>query len=191
MIKQEELLIRKAQRGSLSDFESLVKKYDEKIARLIYNMLNNTEDAEDVYQEVFLKVFQSIHKYRFGSKFYTWLYRIAVNTCINYRKKRSSRSFEMLEEVATTSAANWDLLFKSSEENPEEAMLNLELHEKISSSIENLSPKQRAVFVLRHYHGHKLSEIAEILNCSEGTVKNYLFRSIQKMKAGLKNYRQL
>lgn len=191
MIKQEELLIRKAQRGSLSDFESLVKKYDEKIARLIYNMLNNTEDAEDVYQEVFLKVFQSIHKYRFGSKFYTWLYRIAVNTCINYRKKRSSRSFEMLEEVATTSAANWDLLFKSSEKNPEEAMLNLELHEKISSSIENLSPKQRAVFVLRHYHGHKLSEIAEILNCSEGTVKNYLFRSIQKMKAGLKNYRQL
>ncbi len=191
MLKEEELLIRKAQRGNIRAFEELVKKYDEKIMRLLLNMLNDEDDARDTYQEIFLKVYQSIGNYRFQSKFYTWLYRIAVNTSINYRKKRTVNSSDSLDEILSDDKGTLLEVIQDDNQTPEQFVLNIELTEKINQSIEKLSPRQRAVFILRHYHGHKLSEIAEILNCSEGTVKNYMFRSLQKMRDNLREYQQL
>lgn len=190
MEKSEELLIRKAQRGNLNAFESLVSIYDVKVMRLIYNMLNHTEDARDVYQDVFIKVYKSIHKFRFQSEFYTWLYRIVVNTCINYRKLRSKRFNDSFDEFQESWENNWKLVNSGGPSNPEQNLMNKELDLEIQKGIEQLSEKQKTVFILRHYHDHKLSEIAEIMNCSEGTVKNYLFRAIQKMKRFLHDYYQ-
>ena len=190
MKKNEELLIRKAQRGNLNAFESLVSLYDARVMGLIYNMLNNTEDARDIYQDVFLKVYKSIHKFRFQSEFYTWLYRIVVNTCINFRKRRSKRMNESIDNFIETTDNNWKLVSSGDIPNPEQNLLNKELDTKIQKSIELLSNKQKTVFILRHYQGHKLSEIAEIMNCSEGTVKNYMFRAVQKMKRLLHDYYQ-
>ena len=191
MKKQEELLIRKAQRGNLHSFEELVRQYDEKVMQLIYNMVNDTEDAQDLYQEVFIKVFKSIKKFRFKSEFYTWLFRITVNTCINFRNRRGNIQYTSLDEYLDGQEKCWKMLNDTKTTNPESNFLNLELNDKIQNGIDKLSPKQKSVFILRHYHGNKLSEIAQILGCAEGTVKNYLFRAIQKMKKSLSEYNQI
>lgn len=189
MNQDEELLIRKAQRGNIAAFEELVKRYEDKVMSIIFNMLNDAEDSRDVYQDVFMKVFLTIKKFRFQSKFYTWLFRIAVNTSINYRKKRTSQQKETLENYIEENKHDAEITIQNNSDNPEKHLLDMELGKHIQRSINLLSPKQKAVFVLRHYHGYKLAEIAEILNCAEGTVKNYLFRSLQKLKKELKEFR--
>ncbi|HEX9972779.1 MAG TPA: sigma-70 family RNA polymerase sigma factor [bacterium] len=191
MQKDEELLIRKAQRGNLKAFEDLVKSYDEKIMRMIFNMVNDVEDTRDIYQEVFLKAYQSIAKFRFASEFYTWLYRIAVNTCINFRKRKTIIQHDSLDNYLDANNDNWQIHKTSENRNPEELLINKELSEQIQKSIDGLSAKQKSVFVLKHYQGYKLCEIAVIMNCSEGTIKNYMFRAVQKLKSSLQEYQQL
>ena len=191
MENREELLIRKAQRGNLTAFEELIKHYDEKVMNILLNMLNNSDDARDVYQEVFMKVFQTIKKFRFQSKFYTWLFRIAVNTSINFRKKRTSYQNRTFEDSFNENNENLQAFIQNESGNPEKELLNLKLSKNIQQSVDRLPRQQKAVFVLRHYQGYKLSEIAEIMNCSEGTVKNYMFRSVQKLKKELKEYSQI
>ena len=93
MENDEHLLIRKAQRGNIQAFEQLVQQYDSKVMQLIYNMVNDSEDTRDLYQEVFIKVFKAIKKFRFQSEFYTWLYRITINTCINFRQRKKTSHF--------------------------------------------------------------------------------------------------
>jgi RNA polymerase sigma-70 factor, ECF subfamily len=189
MNQNEELLIRKAQRGNIAAFEELVKRYENKVMSIILDMLNDVEDARDVYQDVFMKVFLTIKKFRFQSKFYTWLFRIAVNTSINFRKKRTSQQNKATEEFQEENSLETQNIIQSNYQNPEKQLLNIELSNTIQKSINLLSPKQKAVFLLRHYHGYKLTEIAEIMDCADGTVKNYLFRSVQKMKKELKEFR--
>ncbi|MDZ7265336.1 MAG: sigma-70 family RNA polymerase sigma factor [candidate division KSB1 bacterium] len=187
----EELLIRKAQQGNIEAFEKLVERYDRQVMRLIYNMINHLDATRDLYQEVFLKVFTSIDQFRFGSQFSTWLFRIATNACINYRKHRRVRKWEPLDDLFDGNDEQWRITLSSQDRNPEEQLLNKELQRHLHQALDRLSTNQRAVFVLRHYHGHKLKEIAQILNCSEGTVKNYLFRAVQKMKKSLAGYYQV
>jgi RNA polymerase sigma-70 factor (ECF subfamily) len=191
MEKEEELLIRKAQRGNLQAFENLVYRYDAKIMRLIFNMVNDIEDTRDLYQEVFIKVFKSIKKFRFQSEFYTWLFRITVNVCINYRKRKTSHQHESLDDYLDENDSNWRIVVAVDNRNPEQTLINKELNDQIQQSIDKLSSKQRSVFILKHYQGYKLSEIANIMNCSEGTVKNYMFRAVQKMKKSLEAYHQI
>ena len=191
MNREEELLIRKAQRGNLQAFEKLVYCYDAKIMQLIFNMVNDVEDTRDLYQEIFIKVFKSIKKFRFQSEFYTWLFRITVNSCINYRKRKSSHQHASLDDYLNDENSYWKIIGTDENRNPEQIMINNELNDQIQQSIEKLSTKQKSVFILKHYHGYKLSEIANILNCSEGTVKNYMFRAVQKMKKSLAEYHQI
>jgi len=190
MEKDEELLIRKAQRGNLQAFESLIQKYDTRVMKIAYDMVNNVDDARDIYQEVFIKVYRSIDKFRFASEFYTWLFRIAVNTCISFRRQRLKRQDLPFDEFESEHENHWKVLNKADAQNPEEQLLNQELNHLIQKSIAELSAQQRAVFVLRHYHGHKLKEIAEIMNCTEGTVKNYLFRATQKLQRSIQQYQK-
>jgi len=185
MERDEAQLIRRAQNGDLTAFDLLVQRYDKPVLQLIYSMVNDVEDAKDVYQEVFMRAYRALPRFRFGSGFYTWLHRIAINACINYRRRR--RTHYPLEE-STDENTTWELLPASDGRNPEEASLNEELARTIDAAIDALPPKLRAVFVLRHYHGYKLSEIAAILKCSEGTVKSYLFRGTQRMRLALRPY---
>ncbi len=191
MEKEEELLIRKAQRGNIQAFENLVRRYDAKLMQLIFNLVNDVEDTRDLYQEVFIKVFKSIKKFRFQSEFYTWLFRIAVNSCINFRKQKTTHQYESLDEYLDGNSRNWKLFTVAESRNPEQQVLNSELSEKIQQAIDQLSSKQRVVFILRHYHGYKLNEIALIMRCSEGTIKNYMFRAVQKLKKLLREYYQI
>ena len=185
MTDQEHILISKAQRGNIHAFEQLIYRYDAKVMGLIYNMVNSMEDARDIYQEVFVKVFQAIGKFRRDAKFETWVYRIAINTCINYRKKRNRYQFESFDE---TSSHPYPPENGSNTSSPDAHVLKAELNNHIQDAIAQLPAKQRSVFILRHYHGYKLSEIAKLLGYSDGTVKNYLFRAMQKMRNLLQDY---
>lgn len=188
MNHDEKALIKEAQRGNILAFESLVKNYDRHVLQLAYNMVNNAQDAEDIYQEVLVRVYKNLHRFEFKSEFSTWLYRIVVNYCINFNKKRRRLKAYSIDKEFQNSDENWEKTVRSEEQNPEEYFLNVELSREIETALQQLSPKQKTVFILRHYHGHKLKKIAGIIKCSEGTVKNYLFRATQKMQRQLKEY---
>ncbi len=191
MSHDEKALIKEAQRGNILAFESLVKNYDRHVLQLAYNMVNNTQDAEDIYQEVLVRIYKNLHRFEFKSEFSTWLYRVVVNYCINFQKKRRRLKTYSIDKEFQNGDENWKKSVKSEEQNPEESFLNLELSREIEAALQQLSPKQKTVFILRHYHGHKLKEIAEIIKCSEGTVKNYLFRATQKMQRLLREYSKI
>lgn len=191
MDQEEQALIKEAQRGNVWAFESLVKKYDKQVMQLAYSFVNNSSDAQDIYQEVFVRVYKNLHRFRFKSEFFTWLYRIVVNHCINYRKKKNRNTFYSINTETQEGNGNWTASLKSHENYPDESVLNKELSEQINMAMEQLSSRQKTVFVLRHYHGHKLKDIAKIMKCSEGTIKNYLFRATQKMQILLQDYAKI
>ncbi len=191
MSHDEKVLIKEAQKGSILAFESLVKNYDRHVLQLAYNMVNNTQDAEDIYQEVLVRVYKNLHRFEFKSEFSTWLYRVVVNYCINFQKKGRRLKAYSIDNEFQNGDTGWQKSVRSEEQNPEQSFLNVELSREIETALQQLSPKQKTVFVLRHYHGHKLKEIADIMKCSEGTVKNYLFRATQKMQRLLKEYSRI
>ena len=187
MNKEVRALVQRAQEGNAEAFERLVHQYDRRVLTLAYQLVGNTQDAEDVYQEAFMRAYDKIGKFRFESDFYTWLYRIVVNCAISYRKKRNRQ----LHRSIDAPAPNDDVVkWMPVDENPEpdKLILDREIREKIEATLESLSLMQRTVFVLRFFQDFKIKDIAQIIDCSEGTVKNYLFRGTQKMKKSLRAF---
>lgn len=189
MDEREIRLIKRAQEGDGAAFEALVQMHDRQVLKLARQMLNNLEDAQDVYQEIFIKVFRSLPSFRFESGFATWLYRIVINQCLNYRQWRSRRRFLSFDSPHEDTETGANYLPPDKGPDPEKAALNQELRREIALAMESLSDKQRAVFVLRHFHDQKLQDIAKTLGCAEGTVKNYLFRATQRMQEKLREYK--
>jgi len=179
-------LIRKAQAGSLPAFESLIKMYDERILALAMQVLKNKQDAEDVYQEAMIKAYTKLHTFRFQSDFFTWLYRITVNTAITYQKKMIRHRHQPLEHE--NSALPESRTTRTADPLPDRQTLDHELKDKMDAIIDRFPLMQRVVFVLRFFQDFKIKDIAEITGCSEGTIKNYIFRSTQKMKRQLTPY---
>jgi len=187
MNADEKDLVLQAQEGNLWAFEKLVCKYDQRVLGLAYQLLGNHQDAEDIYQEVFMRVHHNIKKFRFQSDFYTWLYRIVVNCAISYRKKRNRQRHLSIEETGEReSGLQWTPTDPGI--HPDAVVNNLELRQMIAMELNGLPLMQRVVFTLRFFQDFKIKEIAQIIGCSEGTVKNYLFRSTQKMRKGLSPY---
>ena len=183
-------LVKEAKSGNVHSFEALIYKYDKKVLGIIIAMVGSDEEAQDLYQEVFLKVYKSIKKFRRDSNFYTWLYRITVNVCLNYRKKRKlNQRFVNLDDNRDEEDDLPIMQFESKEKTPDKKIEEKELKKLIKDAIDTLPEKQRMVFYLKHYQEKKISEISEIMGCSEGTVKNYLFRASEKLKKVLKDLR--
>lgn len=182
---QVDALIRAAQAGDQDAFEQLVRTYDQSVLRLAMNLLRSPEDARDVYQEAFLRVYRNLHAFRFDCSFHTWLYRIVTNICLDQLRKRKVRKEE--PSVVETGDGLVDRMDGFEEEgvdsNPERTMLNRQLQDKIESALEDLTPRERMVFELRHYQGLRLRNIGEMLGTSEEAAKNCLFRATQKMRA--------
>jgi RNA polymerase sigma-70 factor (ECF subfamily) len=187
---EEAELIRAVQQGDQSAFEALVRSYDQSVLGLAMNLLRSPEDARDAYQEAFLRVYKNIHAFRFDCSFYTWLYRIVTNICLDHLRKRKIRKEEpaMLE----TSDGLIDRTSTMEEEraagDPERNLWNRQLSSRIESALEELTPRERMVFELRHYQGMRLRAIGEILDTTEEAAKNCLFRATQKMRAGLGDF---
>jgi len=187
---QVDTLIRAAQRGDQDAFEQLVRTYDQSVLRLAMNLLRSPEDARDVYQEAFLRVYRNLHSFRFDCSFHTWLYRIVTNICLDQLRKRKVRKEETA--VVETSEGAIDRMESYEEEaaeaNPERSMWNRELKQRIESALVGLTPRERMVFELRHYQGLRLRNIGEMLGTTEEAAKNCLFRATQKMRGLLGDF---
>ncbi len=175
-------LIVKAQAGDTESFHEIVTKYDTRIMTLTLQIAQNKEDAEDIYQETFVKVYKNLSKFRFESDIYTWIYRIAVNTAYNYNRKYSKIKVVEPKEDDGYDLLDWVFDPQSNEENREDLIM------AINQSLLKLSHQQRVVFILKHLQQLKIKDIANILDLSEGTVKKYLFRAMEKLRVSLKEY---
>ncbi len=159
-----------------SEINLLFQENYKKIFLLSVKMLKNYEDAEDATQEIFMKAYQNIDKFRQESKLFTWLYRIALNHIYNFSNKKKN--------VKNLNEKNQDFYILTNE-TPEKVLYEKELYNKLNEIIEELSPKQKEVFLLRYYNGLKFNEIAKILKKSLGTIKSNYFFAMQKIKKEL------
>jgi RNA polymerase sigma-70 factor (ECF subfamily) len=186
------MLVREAQRGNRAAFEELVRHYDQAVLRLALHLTGSEHDAQDVYQDAFLKAYKSIGNFRFECSFYTWIYRIVTNLCLDQLRKKQVRKEDA--PVATDpSGEQFDVLDRVPDAragaNPERDLMRRELGSRINRALDRLTPRERMVFELKHYHGLKLRTVGEILNTTEETAKNTLFRATQKLRGALADMR--
>jgi RNA polymerase sigma-70 factor (ECF subfamily) len=181
-------LIRGAQLGDAAAFEELVRQYDRAVLRLAVHLTGSQEDGQDIYQEAFLRAYINIGSFRFECSFYTWIYRIVTNLCLDHLRKRSSR-YRDLTTTITADGEEEQILDRIPDQragaSPERNMASRELRGCILRAMQRLSPRERVVFELKHYHGLRLRTVAGILDTSEGTIKNTLFRATHKLRAQL------
>ncbi len=180
-------LIRAAQAGDSSAFEELVRTYDQSVLRLALSMLRSPEDARDVYQETFLRVYRNLSQFRFDCSFHTWLYRIATNLCLDQLRRRKVRREE--PTVITTAEGTLDRTDSAAETrvegDPQRNLFSGQIRKRVKEALAQLTPRERMVFELRHYEGLRLRKIGEVLGTSEEAAKNCLFRATQKMRTAL------
>jgi RNA polymerase sigma-70 factor, ECF subfamily len=190
---EDDELIREAQRGDRSAFDSLVRRYDQSVLRLALHMLGNEQDAQDVHQEAFLKAYRHLGNFRFECSFYTWLYRIVTNLCLDHLRRRKSRR-EDSAIVIDSRGDEMDLLSNVSDTrsmaNPARELDRKRMGESINEALDKLTPRERTVFELKHYQGLKLRTIGEMLNTTEETAKNTLFRATRKLRAHLADLKE-
>jgi RNA polymerase sigma-70 factor (ECF subfamily) len=188
----DSLLVREAQRGNRAAFEELVRHYDQAVLRLAMHLTGSEHEAQDIYQEAFLKAYKSVGNFRFECSFYTWIYRIVTNLCLDHLRKRQVRKEDA--PVATDASGEpYDVIDRvpdaRSGANPERDLMRRELGNRISHALLKLTPRERMVFELKHYHGLKLRTVGEVLNTTEETAKNTLFRATQKLRGALADMR--
>jgi RNA polymerase sigma-70 factor (ECF subfamily) len=186
---EERVLVEQAQAGNRPAFEELVRRYDRDVLRLALNLMKRTEDARDVYQEAFLKVYRNLQRFRFECSFYTWLYRIVTNVCLDHLRRRQARPEDQAPETTYSTQfedAGTDFFERQREHratlDPERHLLGQEIQKRLSVAMERLSPRERIVFEMKHYQGLKLRAIGDALGTSEETVKNSLFRATRKLR---------
>jgi RNA polymerase sigma-70 factor (ECF subfamily) len=179
-------LIRRAQEGDRSAFDTLIRLYDQNVMRLALQVVGSPEEARDLYQEAFLRVYRSIRHFRSEAKFSTWLYRVVMNVCLDHLRRQNTR-----KEVAVPQPAEGEPEFfqnvpdERPTQDPERATHSMEIGQRIQVALARLNPRERMVFELKHYQGLKLRAIGEICKTSEQTVKNCLFRATQKLRTEL------
>lgn len=186
----ENALIRAAQSGDTDAFERLVRAYDQGVLRMALNLLHSQEDARDVYQEAFLRVYRNLPKFRFDCSFHTWLYRIVANLCLDQIRKRKVRKEESAS--VSTGAGEVDRFQFVAEEradvDPQRQLLSAEVNSRIQEVLERLTARERLVFEMRHFQGMRLRSIGDALGITEEAAKNCLFRATQKMRAALGDF---
>lgn len=183
-------LVRAAQRGDAGAFDELVRAHDHQVLRMAFNLLRSEEDARDIYQEAFLRVYKNLGKFRFDCSFSTWLYRIVANLCLDTLRKRRVRQ----EEPSTfeSESGQVDRLQFVAEEradvDPQRRFQSAEVNSRIREVLAELTPRERVVFEMRHYQGMRLRAIGQALGVTEEAAKNCLFRATQKMRAALGDF---
>ena len=183
----EDALIRAAQAGDHDAFERLVRQYDSSVLRLAMNLLRSEDDAHDVYQEAFLRVYRNLPSFRFDCSFHTWLYRIVNNLCVDSLRRKRVRRTE--PSVVETAEGSVDRLASVPDTrgfaDPHRRLLSKEVHDRIHEVLAGLTVRERMVFELRHFQGMRLKEIGESLGTTEEAAKNCLFRATRKLRSEL------
>jgi RNA polymerase sigma factor (sigma-70 family) len=181
-------LVRRARRGSMSAYDELVRRYQQRIYATVYHMTSNHEDANDLAQEAFIKAFQVLKSFKGGSSFYTWVYRIAVNKTINFLKQRKHRTQMSLNDLDVNAENDPDLVALISENTPRRDLNLAELQEKLNEAMQKLSEVHRLAVTLHDIQGVPHEEIARIMDCNIGTVRSRLFYARQQLQGYLSDY---
>jgi RNA polymerase sigma-70 factor (ECF subfamily) len=179
-------LIINAQKGDMASFEELVYRHDHHVLNIAKSFRNSDEDAKDIYQEVFIRVFRGLKNFQFKSEFTTWLFRITTNVCLTFQSRKKNHdsldtNISLGEDNVTTLAENI-----SDYTSADELVLNKETAIYIQLAVNDLPPKQKMAFTLKYYEEYKIRQIAEMMQCSEGAVKRYLFVATHKLRDKLK-----
>ena len=187
---KEKDLIRKAKQGDMHAFEELILKHEKIVYNLALRMMNHSEDAKDISQEVFLKAYRSLSNFDERSAFSTWIYRITHNTCIDEMRKRKGKQNYSLEEELENEEGSMQRQIADEGDTPEESLLREEQKSEILQALDSLSEEHKAAIVLRDVKGLSYEEIAEILELSLGTVKSRISRARNQLKIEILKIRE-
>ncbi|MGH1362537.1 MAG: RNA polymerase sigma factor [Calditrichia bacterium] len=183
----EKQLVQSILDGNRHAFRELISSYERLVAHMVYRMVTNQNDREDICQDVFVKVYQNLSKFQFKSKLSTWIARIAYNTTLNYLEKKRVALYDDLGARDKTISSggqfeSYDQHYASAELSPEETLLETEVSLQLHAQIERLPILFRTVLTLFHLDQLGYRDISEIMNLPEGTVKSYLFRARKRLK---------
>jgi len=183
-----ERLIARCRTGDHAAFRELVARYQKRVYGIAFGMVHNPADAMDITQEVFIRVHQYLGHFKGSSSFYTWIYRIAINLCIDHLRKEAKNNqvvdyndtldHDYGEEAGDLLSTSWDM-------NPARALDRKELSEMIHLALQTLSPNHRAVLLMREVEGLSYSEMAEVMQCNKGTIMSRLFHARRRMQDAL------
>lgn len=176
----DEELVKRVKSGDIDAFEDIIAKYEKRVFSLIYNVLKNENEIEDVAQEVFVKVYKNIGKFQGNSSLYTWIYRITTNLCFDYIKKRKEVIY--VDEKLQLDDSEVEFQLPSDEKLQDELYEEKELKEKLQKAISKLPDKQQMMIILRDIKGLSYEEISEVLEMKLGTVKSQINRARLKLK---------
>jgi RNA polymerase sigma-70 factor (ECF subfamily) len=177
----DELLVEKIKKGDSEAFRELIRRYQRYVLNLVYRTIGDTNDAEDIAQEVFIKVYKSIRGFKGESKFSTWISKITVNLCMDKLREKAKNKEEDIEEEV------WNTFAQPVNFNPEVMAERHELQETIKKAIESLPEELRVAFVLRELEDFSYDEIGEMLNIPIGTVESRIYRARMKLRSYLKD----
>jgi len=185
-VEQSDLeLVRRVQRGERGAFDLLVLRYQHKVVKLVSRLLRDPSEAEDVAQEAFVKAYRALGSFRGDSAFYTWLYRIAVNTARNTMAARQRRPLAYEAELSENEQTVVESRMRHGD-TPEATVLSDEIHRTVNSAVEELPEDLRTAIILREIEGLSYEEIAEAMDCPVGTVRSRIFRAREAIDRSLK-----
>jgi len=187
MAPDEKELVLLAQKGNTVAFEQLVYLYDKNVLSLALKYIQDNDLAKDIYQEVFIRVYKGLKNFQFKSEFSTWLFRITTNVCLTYKSKKQNGILISINEENSDGDPVSEIRDDSWESSPDQSASGSETQSRINLALEEIPAKQKMVFVLKHYEGYKIREIAKIMECQEGTVKKYLFEAVHSLREKLKD----
>jgi len=185
----ESRLIGEAQGGDRSAFEELVRRHDRSVLRVALRSVRSEDEARDIYQETFLRLYRTLGRFRHECSLETWILRIASNVCLDHLRRRAARpegpAPARMAESGVPPAGVAEPMDERPDQDPERALARREMRHRIDAALLQLAPRERLVFEMRHYEGMRLRQIGEVIGTTEETVKNCLFRAHQQLRGTL------
>jgi RNA polymerase sigma-70 factor (ECF subfamily) len=181
-------LVHRSQAGDFAAYEELIRRYHRKVYGLVYSMVSSREDAEDLVQEIFIKAWKALGHFREQSGFYTWIYRIALNRTINFRKRRNRSKTVTFDEFDPDIKTSESYREFSSKGSVLRKMSLGEFQDKMNKALLTLSEKHRAVVVMHDIQEMPHANIAKVMSCSEGTIRSRLFYAHKQLQAALAEF---
>lgn len=179
----DEELVTLAQKGQREAFEVLMERYKQKAYRIAFDFTRDREEAKDLSQEAFLRAFTHLKSFDLRAGFYTWFYRILVNLCLDYRRRRGRIAWEPFDEKADRIDGRSEMA--SAISSPDQEAMSGEISRRVEEALQALSAKQRAAFILKNHQGLSIHDIAKVMQTAEGTVKAHLHRAVMTLRQRL------